>query len=144
MRRRIMTAAAALCVLITSCGIPNAKNTAADAVDFSGEWSEEADGAVVIDIWSEAEGVWSGEISRVDGDDTVSFWSFTGTAAGNTLKYSDMSRVVGKYDNEGEVTEETVYEGGSGSIILKKDKLSWKDDIEDAGKGMTFIYSGEY
>ena len=137
-------AAAAICIMITSCGIPNAKNTAGSTVDFSGEWTEEKNGTVVIDIWSEAEGEWCGEISRVDGDDMVSFWSFTGTADGNTLSYSDMSRVVGKYDNEGEVTEETVYEGGSGSIVLKKELMSWKDDAEGAGDGLTFIYSGEY
>ena len=132
-------------LILGACGIPNAKNTTAkESADFSGEWSDEAGGSTVIDMWRDDEGLWHGEISRGDDDYTASFWSFSGTGTGNTLSYKDMQRVRGVYDEEGEVTEESIYVDGSGKLILKDGKLSWQDDKEGAGNGLVFIYSGEY
>ena len=134
-----------LILLLTACGIPNAKNTAPkEAADFSGEWTDEAGGPTVIDIWRDDEGVWHGEISRSDDEASASFWSFFGNADGDTITYTDMQCVRGIYDEEGEVTEENIYVDGSGRFILKDGRLSWQDDKEGAGNGLVFIYSGEY
>ena len=132
--------------LITSCGIPNAKNTASggESADFSGEWTDEAGGPTVIDLWRDDAGLWHGEISRSDTEDSASFWSFSGEGNGDTISYSDMQRVRGLYDEEGEVTEESIYTDGSGKLILTEQRLSWQDDKEGAGNGLIFIYSGEY
>ena len=134
--------------LCASCGIPNARNTSTvteeAAVDFSGEWSDESGGGIVIDLWKDDNGLWHGEISRSDMNDSASFWSFSGNASGSELPYSDMKKTVGNYDNEGEVTEETVYENGSGVIGFADGKMYWKDDMENTAEGLYFIHTGEY
>lgn len=148
MRRNVLFAAMISLALCASCGIPNAKNASAvsedSAVDFSGEWSDEAGGPTVIDLWKDDEGIWHGEISRSDMNDSACFWSFSGNASGSEIVYSDMTKVVGSYDREGEVTEETVYENGSGAIGIAEGKMYWRDDKENAAGGLYFIYTGEY
>ncbi len=113
-------------------------------MDFAGEWTDEAGGSTVVDIWVDDAGIWHGEISRSDDDAVASFWSFSASAEGNTLIYTDMQHMRGIYDEEGEVTEDNIYSDGSGKLILTDGKLSWQDDKEGAGNGLLFIYSGEY
>lgn len=146
MKKRYVIAVIGVMMLLGACGIPSAKNagTAVETTDFSGEWSDEAGGDTVIDMWCDDTGLWNGEISRRDGDNRASFWSFTGSAKGNVIKYADMECIRGIYDDEGEVTEELVYENGSGSISITDGRMSWQDDMENAGAGISFIYSGEY
>ena len=133
-------------VILSSCGIPSANNTSGkgQSVDFAGEWTDEAGGPTVVDIWVDDAGIWHGEISRSDDDAVASFWSFSASAEGNTLIYTDMQHMRGIYDEEGEVTEDNIYSDGSGKLILTDGKLSWQDDKEGAGNGLLFIYSGEY
>jgi hypothetical protein len=149
MKKKVLAAAFIAIALCASCGIPNAQNTAssasaAESADFSGEWSEEAEGFTVIDIWKDDYGLWHGEISRSDMDDSASFWSFSGTASGSEITYTDMKLIRGSYDEEGEVTEEAVYEDGSGVISLNDGKLYWRDDKENAAEGLSFIHTGDY
>ena len=146
MKKKYFITIAFLMIFLSACGIPSANNTGsgAESVDFSGEWSDEAGGSIVIDMWRDESGRWYGEISRSDTDYQASFWSFSGNAEGSVIKYDDMSCIRGIYDEEGEVTEEAVYENGSGSISITDGKMSWQDDVEGAGACISFIYSGEY
>lgn len=146
MKKRFPITLILIMTLLCSCGIPSMKNKNAgdEVTDFSGEWSDEAGGETVIDLWSDEDGLWHGEISRRDSDDQASFWSFSGKASGNVISYDNMECVRGIYDSEGEVTEKAVYENGSGSISLTDGKMSWQDDAEGAGNGIVFIHSGEY
>ena len=148
MRRNILFAAMIAIAICTSCGIPNARNTAAvteeTGVDLAGEWSDESGGTTVIDLWKDDSGLWHGEISQSDMNDSAFFWSFTGNLSGSELAYTDMKKTVGNYDSEGEVTEETVYENGSGVIGLADGKMYWKDNVENTADGLLFIYTGEY
>lgn len=145
MKKRILITAIILSSMICACGIPSAKNAASKTpTDFSGEWSDEAGGDTVIDMWSDESGLWYGEISRSDGYDRARFWSFSGSAEGNKISYDNMECICGIYDEEGEVTEENIYQNGSGSISITDGKMSWKDDMEGAGEGISFIHTGEY
>ena len=145
MKKKAFTIAITIMMLFSACGIPSARNAASKAeVDFSGEWSDEAGGDTVIDMWSDESGLWYGEISKSDGFDRARFWSFSGSAAGNVIKYENMECIRGIYNEEGEVTEEIIYQNGSGSISITDGKMSWQDDIEGAGAGISFIHTGEY
>ena len=145
MKKRTFITAITIMMMLSACGIPSARNAASKTpTDFSGEWSDEAGGETVIDMWSDESGLWYGEISKSDGFDRARFWSFSGSATGNVIKYENMECIRGVYDEEGEVTEETIYQNGSGSISITDGKMSWQDDIEDAGAGISFIHTGEY
>ena len=72
-------------------------------------------------------------------------WVLTGTFDPNTLKLTYKKGVKTEYSYEGKKkTEETIYSNGTGTITFndKKATFTWKDDKEDAGKGLTFNLIG--
>lgn len=77
-------------------------------------------------------------------------WTMSGeseeTDTAFVIKYTDCVHKNETYDAEGKVTKsETVYENGTGTMTFDKttNKLTWKDDKEDAAKDMEFTYSAE-
>ena len=77
-------------------------------------------------------------------------WTMSGeseeTDTAFVIKYTDCVHQNVTYDADGTVSkEETVYENGTGTMTFDKttNKLTWKDDKEDAAKDMEFTYSAE-
>ena len=58
--------------------------------------------------------------------------------------YSEAKKTKAKYDTDGNLSQEVIYEDGSGSFAVSGDGLIWKDKKEKTGDGITFSYSGEY
>ena len=67
-------------------------------------------------------------------------WEFTGKLDPNTLKMTYKKGVKTKNSDDGK--EQTVYKDGTGTITFNAGNMSftWKDDKENAGKGLTFEY----
>ena len=129
--------------LPSGCGIPNAANTSKAAEKFLGEWQDES-GNVILDIWREDSGVVHGEVCVTGVEDKVEAWSFTGSAKGDTLKYSECSHTVVTYNTDWEANEEVIYTGGTGKVSRKEDILIWEDDQTPETGTYTFSYVGEY
>ena len=74
------------------------------------------------------------------------YWEFTGKIKDKVITYEDghkFSMDWGTPDQE-DVTEEEVYSDGTGTIeISEEGKITWKDNKEDAGKGMAFVWDEE-
>ena len=43
------------------------------------------------------------------------------------------------FDEDGEATEETIYEDGTGRFVIYNNHIDWIDDKEDAGRGCRFV-----
>lgn len=76
-----------------------------------------------------------------------SVWTMSGTFDTETLtfEYNDGERIDYVYNENGEVESETsVYKDGHGTMTFTEGDpltLTWKDDVEDAGKDMVFEYA---
>ena len=114
-----------------------------EAKAFAGEWTDSESGTI-LDIWVGEDLVCHGEIMRKTGEDTVSFWSFTGNVMSGEIVYLDCERIDTHYDEAGDVSEESIYTKGRGSIGFEGKNLYWNDAKEYAGSGMVFKYFGEY
>lgn len=77
-----------------------------------------------------------------------SVWTMSGTFDADTLtfEYGDGVRTNYVYKDDGEVESETeVYKDGHGTMTFTDGDtitLTWKDDVEDAGKDMVFEFAG--
>ena len=71
-------------------------------------------------------------------------WTMSGTFNDETkqIEYSDCVKTNYVYDDNGEVkSQEEVYTGGTGVIAFGEgNTLTWQDDKEKAGEGMTFEF----
>lgn len=72
-------------------------------------------------------------------------WTMSGVydADNLTITYSDCSKKTVTLDESGNViSENTVYEGGTGSFVIDEENqtIAWNDDKEDAGAGSEFGY----
>ena len=79
-------------------------------------------------------------------DYSFAYWQMTGqfNEKDGTLTYTDGVKKIVKEDEEsGENDEETVYEDGTGVITIRDNKISWKEDKEDAGKDLVFVWDQE-
>ena len=141
-RKSIFLAAAAACALfLCSCSALNSGDKSATAADFAGEWE---DSGTILDIWVDDDGICHAEVTRTEDESTVSFWSFSGEVKNGTFAYEDAVKTVATYNSDGDVSDETAYENGSGSVIKSGENLKWNDKNENAGKGLKFTYVGEY
>ncbi len=66
-------------------------------------------------------------------------WTFTGKFDENgVLTYTDCTRTDLVYTDDVTHTDTVVYSNGTGKLEYKDFKLSWTDDMENKGEGMTF------
>lgn len=74
------------------------------------------------------------------------YWEITGKIKENVITYEDaykFSMDWGAPDQD-EVSEEQIYSDGTGTMEIAADgSFTWKDDKEDAGKGMVFVWDEE-
>ena len=77
----------------------------------------------------------------------VSEWTMSGTSNEETMtiEYENGVRADRVYDENGEVTSETiVYENGAGSFVIQDDySIIWNDFEEHVANGMTFRWAAE-
>ena len=114
-----------------------------EAEAFAGEWTDEANNAV-MDIWVDENNVCHVEVSIGKSDNEVSYWSFTGIAEDSKLLYTDCERVDAVYSDSWDITETSCYERGRRSLALTEGKLIWSDAQDNAGEGLSFVYYSEY
>ena len=81
-------------------------------------------------------------------DDENDYWAWTmsGKIKDNVITYSDAVQIYESYDPESEngVTHEEVYTDGTGTFEITEDKkITWKDDKENAGEGLVFVWNQE-
>lgn len=79
-------------------------------------------------------------------DYSFAYWQMFGqyNEKDGTITYTDGEKKIIKEDEaSGENSEETVYEDGTGVLTIKDNKISWKDDKEDAGKDLVFVWDQE-
>ena len=73
-------------------------------------------------------------------------WRFSGIydEDSRTIPYSNCKKVILTTSEDGQtVSEETVYENGTGMLMVDPDtyELRWQDDMEDAGEGCVFDFN---
>ena len=74
------------------------------------------------------------------------YWTITGKIKDNVITYENgykFEQDWGTTDQE-EVTEEEIYNDGSGTFEISEDaKITWKDNKEDIAKGLVFVSDEE-
>ena len=78
--------------------------------------------------------------------ETYVYWDIYGKIKENTITYSQAGKYSLSYEatEEEEAPEELIYDDGSGTFEISADKtVVWKDDKEDAGKDILFIWDEE-
>lgn len=110
-----------------------------------GEWIDPDDENFVIDIWRDGKGLFHAIINKNEEENQVTFWEMSGVWQDfeNGFFYSDCKKSIWTYDGENR-TEEVIYTDGSGSLSGDENGVIWDDKEEKAGKGITFIYTGDY
>ena len=120
--------------------IPDAKK-----MDYSGTYVDTFAGRAVVTV------------EKLGGDDQYSVsvrwpnsayqtyeWYMTGTMdMTGTLKYTDGTKKVTEYDKTGGSTSKNVYTKLTGTINIKDEVLTWKEDKENIAKGNEFKKSEE-
>ena len=81
-------------------------------------------------------------------DDENDYWAWTmsGKIKDNVITYSDAVQIYESDDPESEngVIHEEVYTDGTGTFEITEDKkITWKDDKENAGEGLVFVWNQE-
>ena len=64
-----------------------------------------------------------------------------------TIEYTGCRKAAGYLDKNGNVvSEENEYEDGTGRLVINEEdqSITWTDDVEDAGKGLSFTFSFDY
>ena len=70
-------------------------------------------------------------------------WTFTGQyfAEAGEIYYNNCVKAVSTFDENGNETEEILYEDGTGTLTIGEDNtILWKDDKEDAGVDCRFVF----
>ena len=118
------------------------------AMNYVGAYSDESGKgySLLIQATDDVDGVMIsiGHVSE-DGLD-YSAWQINGTIKDNVITYENAVRVNESSDPESEfgVTQEQVYTDGTGSFEITEDKkITWKDDKENEGEGLVFVWNQE-
>ena len=126
--KRFFCVGVSLTLLLTACGVPNMKNDeAADGENtaFTGIFNSDT---ATLDLYQDDSGIYVGEISIEEDDDTAYYFSFSGQVKNNRLSYSDGTLLKLTYDKDGDFLEESIYEGTNGTIKKEENNYIWKDD----------------
>ena len=107
-------------------------------MNFIGDYQADRASALV-----EADGETGGKVTIDWGGSATDgvTWVLTGTFDPDTLKLTYKKGTKTEYSYDGKKkTEEVIYSNGTGTITFnaKKSTFTWKDDKENAGKGLTF------
>lgn len=111
---------------------------------INGQWQASDD--LVCDVWRDGADIFHASITLTQGADTVTFWECSGPWSDdlNGFAYTDGVKMTNVYAADGEISSETAYEEGKGSVYLKDGKVYWDDKEEHTAKGKSFTYVGEY
>lgn len=115
--------------------------------EFAGPYMDEkgADYYLNVDTTDAENGAYVEIYTNVD-EYSYAYWEMYGVydKAAGTIKYSEGVKGIMKEDQTtGEFSEEDVYADGSGVFTVKDGKITWKDDKEDAGKDLVFVWDQE-
>lgn len=88
-------------------------------------------------------------VRQETGVDEATNWYIEGTLDTETMtiEYSECRKAECKLDDNGVVvSEDNKYEDGTGRFVIDEmnQSITWIDDKEDAGKGLTFTFSYDY
>ena len=137
---------------VTAEEIPEAVDAESDtqnpAMNYVGAYSDESGKgySLLIQATDGVDGVMIsvGHASE-DGFD-YSAWQMNGKIKDNVITYSNAVRVDESWDPESEngVSQEEVYTDGTGTFEITQDKkITWKDDKENEGEGLVFVWDQE-
>lgn len=131
--KRLFCICLSLILGLTACGVPNLKKDVEADIDntaFTGIFNSET---ATLDLYQDAEGNYVGEISIEVDEDSAYYFSFTGQLNKNKLSYSDGTLRKLTYDENGDFSEESIYEGTKGTINKEGENYIWKDEkVEDS------------
>lgn len=111
---------------------------------INGHW--QAEDEFVADVWRDEKGRFHALISLSDNDNTVTYWEMSGwwTDDVKGFKYKDAKKTIVEYDAKGNENSTIKYDEGKGKVFIKRGKLYWNDEEENASGGKSFVYIGEY
>ena len=139
-------------VTVEEVSEPVEENTETDTqnpvMNYVGAYSDEGGQkySLLIEATDGVDGVMI-NIGRLS-DDENDYWAWTmsGKIKDNVITYSDAVQIYESYDPESEngVIHEEVYTDGTGTFEITEDKkITWKDDKENAGEGLVFVWNQE-
>ena len=111
--------------------------------------SENKDFSMLVEAGAEDTSDCTITVTQVTGLNQVTNWYMEGALDTETMtiEYTGCRKAAGKLDNKGNVISETdEYDDGTGRFVINEadQSISWTDDVEDAGKGLSFTFSFDY
>ena len=111
--------------------------------------SENKDFSMFIESGAEDTSDCTVTVTQQTGVNQVINWYMEGTLDTETMtiEYTGCRKAAGTLDSEGNVeSEENEYEDGTGRFVIDEENqtISWTDDVEDAGKDLSFTFSFDY
>ena len=116
-----------------------AKLVSASDDDYSGEYVESLAERATITVTKKKSGydIW---VRWPNGADEVYNWKFSGTFnASGVMKYTKCTKTIVTLDEKGNASTKKSYTNGTGSLTIKNGTITWKDNKDDAGKGVKFV-----
>ena len=116
------------------------------AMNFVGAYSDENGKgySLLLEATDEVDGVYV--TIGYPHDSTYTYWEMYGKIADNVITYQEGAEYAmnPSIENPEEAVEELVYYDGTGSFEITADnKITWKDDKENAGEGLVFAWDEE-
>ncbi len=108
---------------------------------IAGAYQDEVGQRASMDIYAYGDTAGMVSVSWANSASETVAWLFYCEMAedGKSFFYSDGIKYVMNFDEDGNMTDETVYEDGTGSFVIYNNHIDWLDDKEDAGKGCRFV-----
>ena len=108
---------------------------------LEGDWEDTVSQRAGMVITEEDDGTYHVRISWGASAFESAVWEFSGIfdADSGVLEYTDCVKKEVFWEDDGSVGSENIlFSGGSGSIVLKDGMISWKDDTDDEGSECLF------
>ena len=108
---------------------------------LEGAYQDEAGMRASMDIYAYGDDAGMVSVSWANSADETVAWTFYCEMSedGGSFYYSDGMKDILHFDENGEMTDEPVYEDGTGSFVIYNNHIDWIDDKEDAGNGCRFV-----
>ncbi len=110
-------------------------------IDLEGMYQDEAGqrASMVISAYEDSAAIVS--VSWADSASETNDWIMYAEMDedGGGFSYEVCIKTHISFDEDGEATEETIYEDGTGRFVIYNNHIDWIDDKEDAGKGCRFV-----
>lgn len=120
-------------------------------MNWSGPYidSENKDFSMFVEAGAEDTSDCTITVTQETGLNQATKWYMEGTLDTETMtiEYTGCRKAACKLDNNGNVISETdEYDNGTGRFVINEmdQSISWTDDVEDAGKDLSFTFSFDY